>query len=384
MSTLVVGTAECTYYSRGPASSRAGAGGENALNWSYSLSGNEMVFGCGDGLREAILEMLDLGAQPLMIIATCIPALMGEDIEGLCDQISRERGAKVFAVSIPHYSCVATSRGTSAALTGIIKIMESAPKDPKRINLIYGERGSGVFYEMTELLQAAGYRLVNLGNERGVEDYITAPSAALSLICSQQAAGLAAGMKEKFGVDFIDMSELLSAEDIAAAFKKIEAVLGIRTPDYSKKYSEIKELEQKASKTLKGKRFIMAQCYTTAPIRTAEYLTELGLIPVFLGLDDIFPEEQKYRKFILDSGANPIVAHMVSEPIEREFFAEFGADIILGAERRGHGGGSEELGFGRAIAVLNACLSNGTDSYTNENTRRFGGGREGRNGFKSF
>ena len=359
LSMLVVGSAECTYYSRGPSNRRKGrlTPDETTLSWAYMLSENETVFGCRDGLEKAINEMLDLGAEPLLVVATCIPQLIGDDIEGLCDEIADERGAKVFAISIPHYSCISTSKGISAFMGGMINVMDPMQKTPKRINVLGGGRGTAVFYEMTLLLESAGFNLLLLGSDNEIMDYITAASASFNLVCSPTGLELAVKMREKFGIEYVDVSSLLSPDEISAGFRMLEALPGVNSPDLSEQFFEIKKLEREVTEILSGKCFALGPGATQVPLRTASYLAGLGMVPAVLHIDELYPGELECRQSILDMGFDPIVAHMVYEPIDSIYIRQIGADIVLGSSGHGHNGHEDMLlGFERTIRLLDVCL----------------------------
>lgn len=82
VSTLIIGTSECGYYSRSvPLSSPYG---DEAFHWNYVLDSKEVVFGFRKGLMKAIAEMDKAGARLILLLATCVPELIGEDIESIC------------------------------------------------------------------------------------------------------------------------------------------------------------------------------------------------------------------------------------------------------------------------------------------------------------
>jgi len=358
LSTLVVGSAECTVYSRGPSSRRRGAYApeENVLNWSYMLSEDETVFGCHDGVKAAIEEMLDAGIQALMVITTCIPHMTGEDIHGLCEEIAVRRNAKVFSVDVPHYTCIATSGGTRGALTGLLGIMEERPLDAQRINVLGAFRGAALFPEMSDLLEAAGYTLLKTGTADGVKDYITAPSARMNLVVSPQALDLAIGMQERFGTAYIDLSAMLSYDDMIRGFAQLEKALGVQAPDFSDRGAEIIKLEEKVLENMRGKRFALGSGASQTPLRAAYYLAGLGMIPAVLHIDDFYPGDEAVREALLEDGYDPIVAHMVSGELDGGYINEIGVDVMIGGGSRGE---DESVGFDRPIKLLNKCLGGG-------------------------
>ena len=60
--TLIVGTAECTYYNKN-ISLMFKDGYEENTTWSYSIDPKELIFGCRDGIVEALCEMDKTGCR---------------------------------------------------------------------------------------------------------------------------------------------------------------------------------------------------------------------------------------------------------------------------------------------------------------------------------
>ncbi len=96
VASIVVGTAECTNYSRFVLPNSA----NHAL---YMLDEEEVVFGCRDGLTEALQVMEDRGVKHLLIIMTCIPSLTGEDMEALIHEWEATHTMAVGYVDVAHF-----------------------------------------------------------------------------------------------------------------------------------------------------------------------------------------------------------------------------------------------------------------------------------------
>ncbi|MDF2845992.1 MAG: hypothetical protein K0R00_4418 [Herbinix sp.] len=101
VSSLVVGMPECGFYSRYVMDSPKGEQGE--LHYTYILDSNEVVFGCRDGLKDALVQMVEEGAKAIVVVMTCIPALIGEDIKEVTQEISSECEAKAVCIDMAHF-----------------------------------------------------------------------------------------------------------------------------------------------------------------------------------------------------------------------------------------------------------------------------------------
>lgn len=76
---LTLGTGECCFFSsKQPFDSEA-------INWSYTLQDQELVFGNLNELKNAF-KLLNNHPYPTLVIITCIPSMMNLDIENLIQQ----------------------------------------------------------------------------------------------------------------------------------------------------------------------------------------------------------------------------------------------------------------------------------------------------------
>ena len=74
---LVVGTSECTYYTKVFSSNRSK---NKDKVYSLVLKEKEVVFGADKTVKEAVKHIKDLeNPAGIMIVTTCVPELIGED-----------------------------------------------------------------------------------------------------------------------------------------------------------------------------------------------------------------------------------------------------------------------------------------------------------------
>jgi len=98
---LVVGTEECAFYSKN-LTSRLKA--DHRRLFSFVLDKNDIAFGCGEKLAEAVREIYgeeDCGA--LLVVSTCVTELIGEDFSVLLDELEWELDLPILLVRTNHY-----------------------------------------------------------------------------------------------------------------------------------------------------------------------------------------------------------------------------------------------------------------------------------------
>lgn len=103
LSTLVIGTNECTFYSRLIVKST-----DKALHYAYMLDDRDIIFGCNDKIITCIKQMLNEGAKNIIILPTCIPNVAGLNIDECIEQIDIKDDENLFFLSIPHFKNLST------------------------------------------------------------------------------------------------------------------------------------------------------------------------------------------------------------------------------------------------------------------------------------
>ena len=126
LSSLLVGMEECTNHSRLLSAMPEGANGE--LHWLYVLNQNEVVFGCREGIIEALKEMDKEGVKAIMIIVTCVPELIGEDFVGIINEIQPELNTLVAVVMLGQFKNVSYPPGSWKMLEALGNLMISKKK----------------------------------------------------------------------------------------------------------------------------------------------------------------------------------------------------------------------------------------------------------------
>jgi hypothetical protein len=73
------------------------------LHWFYALGEHETVFGCGEGVAEALDEMAAVGAAAVLLISTCVAHVTGDDLDGLLCRLKGRLPIHLFHVPLPHF-----------------------------------------------------------------------------------------------------------------------------------------------------------------------------------------------------------------------------------------------------------------------------------------
>ena len=142
---VVVGTSECTYYTKNFAYHRQK--GKDKV-YSIVLKEKEVVFGAQKLVKDSINKIIEIeNPDALMIVTTCVPELIGEDYTFLESDL--DKNIPIFVVNTEHYKCNSHIKGMESSLKCLISIMEKQETN-NGVNIL-GHRQENVLD--TELLK---------------------------------------------------------------------------------------------------------------------------------------------------------------------------------------------------------------------------------------
>lgn len=330
LSSLLVGMPECATHVRLFNPKPEGKHGE--LHWLYVLDQHEVVFGCRDGLIDALKKMGKAGAKAILLIVTCIPELIGEDIEGIIREVQPDISAPVAYVMLGQFKNFSYPPGYWKTLKAMCSLMNAKQTEPLRINVL-GRRPTEDHIVMPPLLQeleSRGLSIRYLAPGAFLTDFQSAPDAALNLVVSPYTQPLAVRMKEEFGVPYVALHTLFSVEAIDRAYEEIAERFGFTwAGEFSKEREKARSLENEAVKRLNGLRYIVS-LGVGMPLALAGYLAGFGMEPLLLHMEEFYPENKDHAKALLALGQNPLICRMVNLNAEYPIIAEMAPDLCFG------------------------------------------------------
>jgi len=333
--TLVVGTDECTYYTKTFAMERSS--GETGMEdnfLSFAINQDDVVFGCQEKLEEAILY-IDKKYKPkaILLVTTCVLEVIGEDFEAIVYSIQDQVEAKLLVVHTEHFKCNSHIPGIERTLEALIGLMEKQEPIDGTINIL-GHRYSDI--EETELMRLLKKKGINtnvvLPSSCGIETIKQAPSAQLNIVTDFTALSLAEKMKNRFGTEYVYLDKYLSIERIEKGYREIAESLGI---DLNLEIAELKSealvLMEGIRPQLEGKSFI----YGNTPMLAFElssFLCQLGLEPKLIQARDLYTNDDTYMREIVDAGFDPHVSRIANIAPLQQLYSELKPNIYIGHE----------------------------------------------------
>jgi nitrogenase molybdenum-iron protein alpha/beta subunit len=311
LSSLVVGMPECATYSRFVIPGPEGKQGE--LHWMYVLDADEVIFGCRAGLVEALRKTAAAGARYLMIIATCVPELIGEDMDG----ILREAGeipARLAFVFMGHFTCNSYPQGYWKTFAALGSFMEAKKREARRVNVLGpGPGEKQAMPGLLCLLERQGFRLRFLGQGSSLEDFLEAPDAVLNLVLSPLTGPLALTMEDRFGIPWVGLHDVYGIAAIDRAYDAIAEKLESAWGDaFREERQKACAWQERLAGRLKGLGAVFAPMGTLMPLPLAVYLAGLGLRPLLLHIEEFYPADTGYAQELQALGFDPPVCHMAN------------------------------------------------------------------------
>ena len=318
LSSLIIGTQECAYYSRLVLRDSYGKAGE--LHWMYVLDANEVVFGCREGLSQALAEMDQAGVKAILLIVTCLPDLIGEDMEAIIHELQPKLAARLIFISAPHFACNGHPSGIWRTLEAMAGIMQQCTIIPHSVNLLGLHAASASEIPLLTSLSAAGVKLRGLGPDSTLDEFLSAPDAAINIVLSPYMAPLAKRMDNDFSTPFVYLHDKYGIRDIDIAYARIGERLGL---DFGNAFTEgrnaLKKAEERVAKKLNELSFF-ATDITLDPIPLSAYLSTQGMKPLLLHIEEFYQEDRQWAQALYTQGHDPLVCHRVNNLAEVSVF----------------------------------------------------------------
>ncbi|MBX4261375.1 nitrogenase component 1 [Clostridium estertheticum] len=310
--TLIVGTAECTYYNKN-ISLMFKDGYEENTTWSYSIEPKELIFGCRDGVIQALCEMSKTDAEVIFLVSACVPEMVGEDFEGIAGYVNTMIKSRIINIPAAHFKSYSSVPTKIASLTALYDLMEK----PNTYNNILKKGTINLLGEDANLLKKSELMLIlqnhgisincSVPSNLTIDILRIAPLATLSIVTDLAALPLAKKMFASFGTPYVLFPHLLDPKEIRNTYYEIAGYLNISIGE------EIENLYEKSQKQVelctaivKGKSFISGYL-SLDPFIFSSFFSSLQMRPLYIEAEYYFNEDKSWKDKILAFGYNPYI-----------------------------------------------------------------------------
>lgn len=342
LSTLLVGTPECGTYSRNIVFQEETS--SHVLHYSYILDSNEVVFGFREGLMKALLQMEQEGAKAILLITTCVPEVIGEDIEGLIWELASSMPVKIIHVPMGHFKCNSYPSGYWKTLVELGKLAADEKKKSQKVNekiiniLGRSQEEEGPEPNVLTALKRFGFTLRMLAPKSELEDFKAAGNAGLNLVMSPFMNPLAEDMKKHYDIPYFSLHDIYKVEEIDEINEKIAEILNIPSKEFASEAAggnreRAVSLQEQAEGRFQGIQYIISQMGAIDPLPLAAYLAEFSMRPILMHVEEFYPGDLEWKERILNKGYDPILCHMVNDPADISVLKYLCPDFHIGTLR---------------------------------------------------
>lgn len=372
---LVVGTAECTYYSKSRLfKSNPEYAFTNVCN--YVMEDSDVVFGCEKKIKDAVVKTYEqTGCKFIFLVTTCVPELTGEYYQNIISQVHKEFGITVLLVKLNRFNGESHTEGMIEVLSSLAEIMEPVKKNntKKTVNILGYRFDSFEESELASILSSNDI-LVNAVVPQicTVSSIKNAAGADINIVTDVMALKLAKQMKKLFGTEYIYFGKYLNPEYTKSSYEKLFSLLDLPLPDeVEEKYKVILEKIEGVKDRFKSKKVIYSGSITL-PFDTCLFLHRLGFEIQVIKLRTIFEPDFEFLNKLKETGINPYVCKSANMNFMDEIYEHIKPDIVVGHDYPDRlekynirmvllNNASEELGFSIIERSIDDLISDGGD-----------------------
>lgn len=324
-------------FSSGPTTYRTG--------FTTDIGEMDVIYGGEKRLFRAIGEVIEKHDPPAVFVyQTCVPAMIGDDVEAVCKAAAERFGKPVIPVNAPGFAGsknLGNKLGGEALLEHVVGTLEPDYTTPADINLIGEYNVVGELWQVKPLFDHLGIRiLATFSGDARYRDIACAHRArAAIMLCSQALINVARKMQERYGIPFFEGS-FYGISDMSECLRRLAALLAKRggPADLPARAEDLIAREEARAWSrlepykarLKGKRVLLF----TGGVKSwsvVSALQEVGLEIVGTSMRKSTADDRERVKEIMGTDA-----HMFDELPPREMYRmlkEAKADIMLSGGR---------------------------------------------------
>jgi nitrogenase molybdenum-cofactor synthesis protein NifE len=209
---LVHGPIACSGNSWGSRGSMSSDSMIYKMGFTTDISENDVIFGGEKRLYKAISEVVDR-YQPaaVFVYSTCVTALIGDDLEAVCQSAAKKLQTPVIPVNAPGFvgsKNLGNRIGGESLLEYVVGTAEPEYTTDYDINLIGEYNIAGELWGVLPLFEKVGIRvLAKITGDAKYQEVCTAHRAKLNvMICSKALINMATKMQERYGIPYTEES----------------------------------------------------------------------------------------------------------------------------------------------------------------------------------
>ncbi|MFP4125260.1 MAG: nitrogenase iron-molybdenum cofactor biosynthesis protein NifE [Alphaproteobacteria bacterium] len=228
---LVHGPAACE--ANGWDNRNSGSSGPTLYRTGFTTDLSELDVVMGDGERKlyrAIREVIETHRPPAVFVyATCVTALVGDDIEAVCAAAAERHGVPVIPVDAAGFvgsKNLGNKLAGEALLDHVVGTVEPAATTPTDVNIVGEFNVAGELWQVTPLFDRLGIRILGSisGDARYRQVAMAHRAKVTMLVCAKALTNVARGLEERFGIPWFEGS-FYGINDTSEAIRTLARLL---------------------------------------------------------------------------------------------------------------------------------------------------------------
>ena len=200
------------------------------------INETDVVFGGEKRLFKSIKEIIEKYNPPAVFVyQTCVPAMIGDDIDAVCKAAKEKFGTPVIPINSPGFvgpKNLGNKLAGEAILEHVIGTEEPEYTTPYDINIIGEYNLSGELWQVKPLLDELGIRILAcISGDGRYKDVASSHRAkAAMMVCSKAMINVARKMEERYDIPFFEGS-FYGIQDSSDSLREIARMLIERGAD---------------------------------------------------------------------------------------------------------------------------------------------------------
>ena len=200
------------------------------MSFTTDMSENDIVFGGEKRLYRSIKEIIEKYDPPAVFVyQTCIPAMIGDDIDMVCKKAAAKFGKPCIPVHAPGFAgskTLGNKLGGEALLDHVIGTEEPDYTTPYDLNIIGEYNVAGELWQVKPLLDELGIRVLACisGDSKYHEVARSHRARAAMMVCSRAMINVARKMEERYGIPYFEGS-FYGIGDMSESLREIARLL---------------------------------------------------------------------------------------------------------------------------------------------------------------
>ena len=328
---LVIGTEECTYYTKSTSLVYDEFGGINGRCVSFVMNHHDVTFGCRKKMEQAVAILVEeYQPQVIFMVTTCVPEMTGEDIDAIADMLSKKHGITMPVIHTDHFRCDGHMLGVQNTMKACVALI-GEPTQKDGINLLGKQAGNS---ELAHYLKEADIKInLTFPSHTSLEELKQASNAKMNIVCSRQALVLAQEMEKKFHIPYVSFYDRCTPMDIEEGYQILFKQLNKEIPNsIQEKRTELENYIQECLPLLKNGTYIYGNSAVDTFVLNA-FLAGLGMTPLMIQTKDFEEHDLLHANQILQH-CDPFMTRSANLVSLRDVYGVLKPDLYLGPAER--------------------------------------------------